>query len=219
MKKVLKNKKLIYGIMTLIILLGIIATYVFRLNFTLEYSQNTKINVYIGKEYNLADIQNIAEEVFGTKEINYQEIERFGEAVSITVKEASDEQITNLTNKIKEKYELESTEGLIQTTKIGHLRGRDIVKPYIVPMVITTVLILAYVGIRYTNLGVYKTIFTLLARLIYSEALYLSIIAIARLTISVYTMPVAIGLYILVTIVTVAGYQKRLDKISEEASK
>ena len=219
MKKVLKNKKLIYGIMTLIIILGIIATYVFRLNFTLEYSQNTKINVYIGKEYNIADIQTIAEEVFGTKQIAYQEIERFNEAVSITVKEASDEQITNLTNKIKEKYELESTEGLIQTTKIGHLRGRDIVKPYIVPMVITTVLILAYVGIRYTNLGVYKTIFTLLARLIYSEALYLSIIAIARLTISVYTMPVAIGLYILVTIVTVAGYQKRLEKISAEDSK
>lgn len=219
MKKVLKNKKLIYGIMTVIIILGIIATYVFRLNFTLEYSKNTRINVYIGKEYNVEDIQTIAEEVFGTKDIYYQEIERFNEAVSITVKEASDEQITNLTNKIKEKYELESTEGLIQTNEIGHLRGTDIVKPYIIPMVITTVIILAYVGIRYTNLGVYKTIFTLLARLIYAEALYLSIIAIARLPIGMYTMPVAIAIYILVTIVTVAGYQKRLEKISEEESK
>lgn len=219
MKKVLKNKKLIYGIMTLIIILGIIATYVFRLNFTLEYSQNTRIDVYIGKEYNVEDIQTIAEEVFGTKEIHYQEIEKFNEAVSITVKEASDEQIENLTNKIKEKYELESTEGLIQTNEIGHLRGRDIVKPYIVPMVITTVIILAYVGIRYTNLGVYKTIFTLLARLIYAEALLLSIIAIARLPIGAYTMPVAIGIYILVTMVTVAGYQKRLEKINAEEKK
>lgn len=219
MKKVLKNKKLIYGIMTVIIILGIIATYVFRLNFTLEYSKNTRINVYIGKEYNVEDIQTIAEEVFGTKDIYYQEIERFNEAVSITVKEASDEQIENLTNKIKEKYELESTEGLIQTNEIGHLRGRDIVKPYIIPMVITTVIILAYVGIRYTNLGVYKTIFTLLARLVYSEALYLSIIAIARLPIGVYTMPIAIALYILVTMLTVAGYQKRLEKISAEEKK
>jgi len=219
MKKILKNKILIYGIMTLIIIAGIISTYVFRLNFTLEYSENTRMKVYVGKEYNIEDIKIIAEEVFGEQKIIYQEIERFNEAVSITVKEASDEQVQNLANKIKEKYELESTEGLIQTNKVGHLRGRDIVKPYIMPMIIVTVIILAYVGIRYTNLGIFKTIFTLLARLLFAEALYLSIIAIARLPIGMYTMPIAIALYILITMVTIVGYQKRLDKVNVEEKK
>lgn len=219
MKKIMKNKKLIYGIIMAIIIIGIIVTYVFRLNFTLTYSENTRINIYITKEYNIEDIRNIAEEVFATKQIAYQEIEKFNEAVSITVKDASDEQIQNLENKIKEKYELESTDGLVQTTTIGHLRGRDIVKPYIVPMTIVTVIILAYVGIRYMNLGVYKTIFTLFARLIVAEALLLSIIAIVRIPIGIYTMPVAIGLYILVTMVTVIEYQKKLEKISAEEKK
>lgn len=216
MKKILKNKILSYGIMTLIIIAGIISTYVFRLNFTLEYSENTRMKVYVGKEYNIEDIKIIAEEVFGEQKIIYQEIERFNEAVSITVKEASDEQVQNLADKIKEKYELESTEGLIQTNKVGRLRGRDIVKPYIMPMIIVTVIILAYVGIRYTNLGILKTIFTLLARLLFAEALYLSIIAIARLAIGMFTMPIAIGLYILIAMITIVGYQNKLEKLSKE---
>jgi len=219
MKKILKNNKLIYGIMALIVILGIIAIYVFRLNFTLTYGQNIKLNVYIGKEYNEEDIKSIAEEVFKTKEIVYQEIERFNEAVSITLKEASDEQIQDLANKIKEKYELETAEGLVQASTIGHLRGRDIVKPYIIPMAITTAVILAYVGIRYTNLGVYKTIFTMLARLIFAEGIYLSIIGIARLPIGIYTMPVAIGIYVLITMITVAGYQRKVEEVKVKENK
>jgi len=205
--------------MALIVILGIIAIYVFRLNFTLTYGQNIKLNVYIGKEYNEEDIKSIAEEVFKTKEIVYQEIERFNEAVSITLKEASDEQIQDLANKIKEKYELETAEGLVQASTIGHLRGRDIVKPYIIPMAITTAVILAYVGIRYTNLGVYKTIFTMLARLIFAEGIYLSIIGIARLPIGIYTMPVAIGIYVLITMITVAGYQRKVEEVKVKENK
>lgn len=216
MEKIMKHKKIIYSIIAVIIIIGIIITCVLKLNFTLAYSQNTKINIYIGKEYNIDDIKAIAEEVFGTNKIEYQKIEKFNEAISITVKEASDEQIANLQTKIQEKYELETLDGLIQTTQNGNLRGRDIVKPYIIPITIVTIIILAYVGLRYMNLGVYKTIFTLLLRLIVAEALLLSIIAITRIPISIYTMPVAIGLYILVTMVTISEYQNKLEKDSKE---
>ncbi len=213
MEKILKNKKIIYGIFVCIIIIGAIVTYFLKLNFALEFRPHTRMNIYIGKEYELEDIKQIAEEVFGTKNIIYQKIETFNEAVSIIVDEASDEEIDNLKNKIKEKYELETTNSLVQTIKIGNYRGRDIIKPYIVPVVIVTIILIIYVGIRYFKLGIWKTILTLGLRLIISQALLLSIIAILRLPIANYTMPVAIGVYILVAVLTVLGFQKELDKM------
>ncbi len=216
MEKIMKNKKIFYGVCIAVIIIGIIVTYFLRLNFSLEYSENTRIDLYIGKGYSLTDIKQIAEDVFKTKQIMYRPIEDFNEAVSITVREASDEQIENLKTKIQEKYELENTDSLIEKQTIGHFRGRDIVKPYIVPMVITTIVVLIYVGIRYIKLGTWKTIYTLLIRLVISQALILSLIAITRIPIGSYTMPIDIGLYILVIVLTIMGYQKDLEKMITE---
>ena len=104
--------------------------------------------------------------------------------------------------------------------KIGHLRGRDIVKPYVVPMLIATIIVLVYIGIRYSKLGVLKTVSTLLLRLIVTETLLLSIIAIFRISIGVYTMPVAILLYMGVILFTTISYENKLaKKIANEKSK
>lgn len=219
MEKIMKNKKLIYTIIALIIVVGIISIFTLKLNFTLEYSDNTRINVYLGKEYNLQDIKQIAEEVFGKQEIIYQKIENFHDSIAITVKEASEEQINTLKTKLGEKYEIENTDGILETDSVAHFRGRDIVRPYIIPMIIATLAILAYVGIRYMSLGIFKTIFTLLVRLLVSEALLLSVIAIARIPIGVYTMPVAIIVYLVVTMYTVMKYQNTIEVNKEKEEK
>ncbi len=219
MKELLKNKKLIYIVIALIIIIGIISIFVLRLNFTLMYSEHTRINVYLGKNYELQDIKQISQEVFGDQEIIYQEIETFHDSLAITVKQATEEQITNLETKLKEKYEIDSEEEILQVNEVGHLRERDIVRPYIIPMIISTLVILAYVGIRYLNLGVFRTTFTLFLRLIISEALLLSVIAIGRIPIGIYTMPVAIILYLLVIIYSIIGFEKKLAKKNMEESK
>lgn len=219
MKELLKNKKMIYIAIALIIIIGIISIFVLRLNFTLMYSQHTRINVFLGKNYDLQEIKQISQEVFGNEEIIYQEIETFHDSIAITVKQATEEQITNLDTKLKEKYEISSEEEILQVNEVGHLRGRDIVKPYIIPMIISTLIVLAYVGIRYLNLGIFKTIFTLFLRLIISESLLLSIIAVCRIPIGIYTMPVAILLYFLVIIYSVIGFEKKLTKRKIEESK
>ena len=219
MKELLKNKKMIYIAIALIIIIGIISIFVLRLNFTLMYSQHTRINVFLGKNYDLQEIKQISQEVFGNEEIIYQEIETFHDSIAITVKQATEEQITNLDTKLKEKYEISSEEEILQVNEVGHLRGRDIVNPYIIPMIISTLIVLAYVGIRYLNLGILKTIFTLFLRLIISESLLLSIIAVCRIPIGIYTMPVAILLYFLVIIYSVIGFEKKLAKRKIEESK
>ena len=220
MSKIMKNKMIEYIVIALIILVGIVSIFAFKLNFTLMYGEHSTIKVYLGKSYNLQDIKQIAEEAFGKQEIIYQEIETFGDSIAITVKEATDEQISNLESKLKEKYEIETTEQLLQTNRVGHLRGRDIVAPYVVPITISTIIVLVYIGIRYSKLEVFKVVFTLLLRLIITEALLLSAIAICRIPIGIYTMPVAILVYMGVILFTIISYENKLqNKINAEKSK
>lgn len=220
MNKIMKNKMISYIVIALIILVGIAAIFAFKLNFTLMYSEHTTINVYLGKAYNLQDVKPIVEETLGKQETIYQEIETFGDSLAITVKDITDEQISNLESKLKEKYEIASTETILQTNKIGHIRGRDIVKPYIVPMLIATIVVLLYAGIRYIKLGTIKVVLTLLLRLVVLEALLLSVIAICRIPIGIYTMPVAILVYMGVILFTTISYENKLaKKIANEKSK
>ena len=212
MKEIMENKKILYIFIVAIIIIGIISIFVLRLNFSLMYSEHSQIEIYLGKRYDLKDIKQITEEVFEKQEIKYQEIETFHDALS--VRNASEEQIDTLETKLREKYEIESETQILQANTIPHLRGRDIVKPYIVPIIIASLIILIYVGIRYMKLGAIKVTFTLLLRLIVSESLLLSVIGIARIPISVYTMPVAILLYIAVIICTVCKYENNLEKIT-----
>ena len=217
MEKMTKKKQIgILAISMIIILAGVIAFFINGLHYDLAYSDSTRIDIYIGKRYQLDDIKQMVKEVLGDVTIKYQEIETFQDTIAITVKEVSEEQINSLKEKIKEKYELESVDNLVTTTQIPHLRGKDIVKPYIVPMIITTLLILGYVGVRFMKLGSVKTMGQLLLRFVLAEAVFLSILIIGRIPIGIMTMPIAILIYFLVTITTVIEAQNKLEQKQKE---
>jgi preprotein translocase subunit SecF len=218
MEKV-KNSKIIYLVAVLIIIIGIIVTCISKTNFSLEYSEHTRIDIYIGKEFNIDDIKQITKEVFKNKEIKYQNIETFNDSIAINVKELNDEELTVLKDKVKEKYEIEEIDSNVTTMIIPHYRIRDIIKPYIIPMVITTIIILVYVGIRYLKLGVFNVIITLLVRLIISEAVLASIIQILRIPVGVYMVPVAILIYILIIMATVVGYENEATRKKQQEEK
>lgn len=215
----IKNPKIIYLVAVLVIIIGIIVTCIWKTNFSLEYSEHTRINVYIGKVFNVEDIKQIAKEVFPNKEIKYQNIETFKDSIGINVKELNEEELALLKEKVKEKYEIEEIDSNVTTMTIPHYRIRDIIKPYIIPMVITTIIILVYVGIRYLKLDIFNVIITLLVRLIVSEAVFISIIQILRIPVGVYTIPIAILIYILVTIATVVGYENEATRKKKQEEK
>lgn len=210
-----KTLKIMYIVAIIVIIAGIVATCVWKTNISLLYSEHTRIDVYLGKEYKIEDLKQIASEVFEGKVI-FQEIEMFNDAVAINVSGASDEQLNSLKEKIKTKYEIEEIDNIIDTTIVPNYGIRDIMKPYIIPMIITTLIILAYVAIRYLNLGMFKVIFTLLIRLIVSEAVFVSIIELVRIPVGIYTIPTGILIYILITTLTVIGYQNESARIKKE---
>ena len=218
----MKNKKIVGAILTLIILAGIIITSIWGLNFSLNYSNHKVIDIYIGQEFENKDIYQIAKEVLGDVKIEIQKVELYEDMVSINVKDISTEQLLDLNTKINEKYGIENTIEEIVVTEIPNVRGRDLIKPYIVPVAISFVIIVIYLLIYNTiyskkgrEVNIVKTVLKFIANIIVVELVYLSIIAITRLEINSLTIPVGIALYVLTTIVILIKLENKYSKIKE----
>ena len=218
-------KKVIYAILICIIIAGIVIIATMGLKADIIYSKNVELDVYIGKVYEKADIEQIVKDVFPGERVVIQNIELFNDMFSITLadnrpEEELNSKIEELTEKINEKYELslKSDEiGIIHNPKI---KLSSIVIPYAVTVGISMVVILAYIGIRYKKLGVIKTIIIYIISIGAVELLFLSILAITRLPINRMIIP--IGLLLLVTVLTVLGFknEKELEqKILSEKKK
>ena len=212
MKKLNNKTKILILLIVIIIVVGIAITLTKGLNFDLRYEDTKKVELYLQKEFEISDIKQITNEVMPDQPVLIQKVEVFEDTISIISKDITDEQKNNLVNKINEKYGTELTADSIQIESIPHTRGRDIIKPYILPFVIATVIILVYIAIRYYKLGVMKILLETIGILILAQALLLSIMAITRIPVGRVTIPLVIAIYIL-TLLGITSYfeKKNLD--------
>jgi hypothetical protein len=207
----MKNK-LLYILIAIVIIAGIVVGYTAKFKFSLAYDDSIRVEMYIGKDYTKADVEAIAKEAFGTKEVLIQKIEFFNDSVAITVRESNDEKLNNLVAKVNEKYGTTLAKEDLTVVDVPHYRGRDIMSNYIVPIVISAVLIIVYSIIRFRKIELAKVVAKLLIWPIIVEALYLSILAIARIPISYYTLPLGIILAVLtLTIITYKNEKKLVE--------
>ncbi len=194
-------KKIIYGILACMIIAGTIITFTIGLNVDIIYSKNVEIDVYIGKAVEIEEIKQLAKEVFPDEKIIVQEIEMFKDMVSITMKDKADEElkepVEQLNSKINEKYGTENTvEDSITIVHNPKVKLSSILKPYLVPVGISAIIILIFVGIRYKKLGTTKTIISYVLYTGIVELTYLSILAIIRFPINRLVVPIGLVLYI-----------------------
>lgn len=211
-KKTKMKNKLLYILIAIVIIAGIVVGYTAKFKFSLAYDDSIRVEMYIGKDYTKADVEAIAKEAFGTKEVLIQKIEFFNDSVAITVRESNDEKLNNLVAKVNEKYGTTLAKEDLTVVDVPHYRGRDIMSNYIVPIVISAVLIIAYSIIRFRKIELAKVVAKLLIWPIIVEALYLSILAIARIPISYYTLPLGIILAVLtLTIITYKNEKKLVE--------
>lgn len=218
----MKNKIIIEIILTLIVLAGIIITSVCGLNFGLNYSNHKEVDIYIGQEFENQDIYTIAKEVLENRKISVQKVELYEDMVSIKVKDITDEQLESLNTKINEKYGIENKVESIVITDVPNVRGRDLVKPYILPVAISFGLIIIYLIIYnaiYSKMGrevnMVKTIVKAILSIILVQLLYLSVLAITRLEVNALTIPIAIVLYVIITIAIFVKLEKEYSKIKK----
>ena len=107
MKNMSKKKLIVIILIAIIIIAGITITLTKGLNYDLRYQETKKVELYLGKNFAIADIKQITDEVLPNQAVLIQKIEVYEDYISIISKDITDEQKTNLVNKVNEKYETE----------------------------------------------------------------------------------------------------------------
>ena len=84
MKEFIKSKQLKIILIALVIIAGIVIIAVEGFNFDLKYQDTQRVELYLKTEFNIADIRQITNEVFGNQKVMIQKVEVFEDSVSIT---------------------------------------------------------------------------------------------------------------------------------------
>ena len=176
-----KNNKIIaIAIIALIILAGIVVVSIWGFNKELKYEQGQRIDIYVEQQLDKTKIKNIVNEVLGTNNI-VQTVEIYEDMVTIRAKTISEEQRNNIVNKVKENYEFKQTVEETQINIVPETRIRDMYKQYVLPFVLSAVLVVGYMVIRYYKKGILKVLVRTVAIPVVAELLLLSVIAITRI--------------------------------------
>ena len=210
MKQLTENKKLKTIVIILIILAGIIMVAVKGFNFDLKYKNAQSVELYLQKEFNDDDIKSITNEVFGKQKVMIQKVEVYENSVLITTSSISDEQKNDLITKINEKYETELKAEDINVNEVAHTQGRDIIKPYIQSFAIVTAIILVYFMIRYYKQNPLKVLIQSIGIIGLAQILLLGIMVIARIPVSIATIPLVLLVYMISTYICTSRFEKNI---------
>ena len=85
------------------------------------------------------------------------------------------------------------------------------IKPYIIPVLIITVLILIYMIIRFRKLGVVKVLCQTVILTLMAELLFFSLIAITRFQVNSILMPVALIIYLAMFTALTCIFEKQIS--------
>lgn len=177
------KKVLILGIVLLIIA-GIIVVALKGFNVSLMFGRHDVIELNVGKEVNLDDIERVCSETLGNKRFILKEIKEFKDSFQLNVESITDDEKTALVSKINEKFETEKSVDDLTITTVANKRIRDSVRIYIVPVIIVYAIIYIYILIKDRKNNDKKIVLDNLWKTILSELILLSLIAITRIPVT-----------------------------------
>ncbi len=207
------STKILVVLIAIILVLGAIMIFTKGLAFELRYQDSKKVEINLGKTFEEQDIKEITKEVFGNQPVRIQEIEVYKDAVSITTTEITEEQKADLVTKLNEKYVIELKAEDITIEEVAHVRGRDIIKPYLIPFTIVTAIVLVCLVIRYNKLNVFEVLTQSIGIIVLAQLVLLCIMAITRMPIGIFTIPTVLVVYMLSTYICTTRFDEDLEKI------
>ena len=169
-----------------------------------KYNIVQKIYISIGDDYSVDDIKTIANEVFSKEDTNVEKSKDNEKYVSIEANLITEQDLESLNNKINEKYNLTnktssiSASNVIKSKEMPRVRLTDMAKQYLFYTIIATIIVLVYFAIRFRKLGIAKVMLESISTIVFSELLYMAIIAITRASINKVIIIAAFAIYICV---------------------
>ncbi len=197
--------KILVILVAILLVIGIILMFTKGLNYSIEYKGVTELKFMLGQVIDMNEVESIAKEAFNDKEMKIQKIDYFNDSVNISVVDPTDEEIQSLIDKFNSRYGQNNTIDSISIIKTSNTSLYEIAKQYILPVIITVILVAIYMGVRFRKQGILKVALLPIIMSIVVEALYLSILVILQIPISIWTMPIA--LVLLLSTLTIYAYR------------
>lgn len=188
------KKKIVVAIIAIILVAGLVVAGQKGFNVDAMYANATKLNAYIGKEFDKDAVKDIAKEIFTGKEVLVQKVRPFQDVVAITTSGVEDWQIEELAKRLNEQYELTLEKDDIVRTDMPYMELTDMLKQYVLPVAISCVLALAYMGVRFKKLGVIRAMGVSIGTVVIAEALLVSLYAITRLPVNMFAIATSLAL-------------------------
>ena len=201
------SKKIILLGIILLIIAGIVVVTLKGVKVSLILQQHEEINIYIGKPTDIKDMKNICKEVFKDKRFVVRNLDIFTDAYSINVESVINEEKEELISKVNEKFGGNITIDDISEKTVSNIRIRDIVKPYIKPVLISAVLMAFYLVIRFRKENAIKLLGKIIGIVLLTEVVIFSVIAVLRVPLSA-TM---INLMAIVAVIELCLYINKLE--------
>lgn len=213
------KKQYLYIIIAIVVIIGAVICGVKGFNIELQYSNRQEMILSSSTELDISKIEEISKSILENKEVKVQKVERFGNAVEIVSNEISNEEKENIIKKINEECNADISNDDIKIVDIPNTRIRDILKPYILPGIVTFAAVLLYFIIMYHKIGLNKVLLKGILLPIIVEMLYYSIIAITRVPFGRIVNSIAIGLYIISVGALAIYFQNEKEKLPKNDKK
>ena len=207
-------KKIVLLGMILLIVAGLVVVALKGFSVALFYKQHEEININVGKEINYSDMNDICKEIFNGKKYEIHMMELFNDSVNVRVENTiTDEEKTNLVNKINEKYGTNIDTSSLSINKNANIRIRDLIRPYNKPVCASAITIICYLYLRYRKNEPMKFLYNLFVTIALTELCLASIIAIIRLPVS----PLIVNILVLIGVVELLVLTNKKEKECKNA--
>lgn len=206
------SKKIVILGIILLVIAGIIVVSLKGFNVSLDFGKHETIELKVGKEVNINTVKEICNEVFTNKKYIAKELEVFGDSFQINVESITDEEKNSLIEKVNEKFEVEKSVDDLNINSVSNKRIRDVVMPYVMPMLITFAVVFVYMLIRFRKINAVKIVLECLLKVILTEAIYYSLVAIIRVPVSDLLINISMVIAIAELVYYVYKSEKELEK-------
>lgn len=219
MKEQKNTKKIVCVIAVIIIIIGAVICKTKGFNIELMYSNRQSINISSSNELDISKIEEISKNVLTDRKVKVQKLERFGNAAQIIAETISDEEKENIINQINEECKTNISNDNTTVETIANTRIRDILKPYILPAIVTFAAVMLYFLIVYNKIGLSKVLLNGILVPILVELIYYSFIAITRVEFGRITNSIAIGIYMITIGALAIKFQNAKEKLPKNEDK
>lgn len=175
-------------------------------NLGFEFGSSRRLRIDFKEDYKLEDVKNIAKEAFQSDDFKIEYTDEFNSGVVITAKTLEDDKITDFENKLKEKYktfvddenegeEENSQNDIVTVMDVSAVDLYQVVRIYIKPLIITTVITIIFLGVAFSKLGIIKSLVFPVCFILGVNLLFVSTIAILRIPVSSYIISTGLLVY------------------------